>query len=70
MAGESHLSLCQATRVRIVKSAPDQRSAASLPVASSDSATIVGKQAIPIPRAAHCLIVSTLENSITVFGLT
>ena len=70
IAGDIHLSLCQTAKVRIAKSGPDQRRDANFPVAISEPATIAGRQAMPMPRAAHCLIVSTLLNSITALGLT
>ena len=64
-AGEIHLPLCQAANVRMVKSGPHQGKATSFRVVMSELATILGRQAIPIPRATHSLIVSTLVNSMT-----
>src|ERR1700688_2350942 len=68
--GDSHLSLCQTAMVRILKVSLDHRNATILLAAISDSATMVGRQAMPMPKAAHCLIVSTLVNSMMAFGLT
>lgn len=70
MAGETHLSLCQRMWVSISREAPAQGSALNWCWRISRATTMAGRTARPMPTCTHCLMASTLENSVTLPGRT